>query len=314
MSTNKVDFFFVGFPKSGSTTFYYLLKSHPDIFAPAVKEVNFFNTDDIKQTRERLGRHDFQLLKSEDDYSELFHAPSTKVKGDFTPINIFSKDAPRNIYRYNPAAKIIISIREPVSFLRSYHFQFLYNMIEDEPDFIRALALEKSRRAGDNIPRFCQNPFYLYYSSLIQYEGYIRQFTDVFDVGKIKLILFDDILENEAGIYHQLLDFLGIWNSDFVPPQPDRNPSHGLRLRWLRKLMLAPAAKKWLYTRLPSRLLPVGAKISQQVFKKRQDKPFVPPAEIQKLRAQFRPSVIALNHFLNETTGGRDIEELWGYD
>jgi hypothetical protein len=254
-------------------------------------------------------------VRSEHDYAALFGTASSKIRGDFTPVNIYSRDAPRNIATYNPDAKIVVSIREPVSFLRSFHFQSLYNMTEDEPDFMRAVSLEGSRRSGHNIPSLCHNPFYLYYSSLMDYEIYIRRFADVFDLTNIKLIIFDEILEDETRVYSELLRFLGVEDLNFVPPQPDRNPSHALRFRWLRRLILSPPISQWLYTRLPRRLLPLGAQLSRKLFKKAEHKPAVAPQDIEHLRIQFGPQVRALNRFLNENgMVNRDLAQLWKYD
>lgn len=314
MAECKVDFFFVGFPKSGSTTLYYLLKSHPEIFSPDVKEFNFFNSDHNREARERLGENYFQLTESEQDYARFFQDTVGKIRGDFTPINIFSQEAPINIFKYNPAAKILISIREPVSFLRSYHFQFLYNMIEDEPDFLNALFLEEARRAGRNIPEHCYNPSYLFYSALIEYRKHIKRYTDIFGHEKIKIVLFDDIVENESRVYRQILEFLNVINLDFIPSKANRNPSHALRFVWLRKLMFSPPVKKWLYTKIPQFLLPLGADISQVIFKKVQEKPVVSSQAIERLKIQFRPKVLELNSFLNETgLLDRNLLAMWGY-
>ncbi len=266
MSEGKVDFFFVGYPKSGSTTYYHLLRSHSECFAPDIKEPKFFSSDFNRELEERLGKHYFQLIDSEEEYDKLFAEGVGKLKGDFNPFNILSAEAARNIFSYNPQARIIISIREPVSFLRSFHFQSLYRMIEDEPDFLKALSLEENRRVNQNIPKYCHNPFYLFYSSLVEYTGQIKRFTDLFGYERVKVYLFDDIMNDENGVFKDILCFLGVKDVDFQPAQPYRNPSHALRFAWLRKIIFAPPVTKWFYTKLPQPLLIVGGKISQQIF------------------------------------------------
>jgi hypothetical protein len=314
MTEQKVDFFFVGFPKSGTTTLYYLLKSHPGIFAPKIKEINFFNTDHNREVNKHLGANYFDLAQSKDDYLNFYQGGTDKIKGDFNPIYIFSEEAPKNIFKHNPAAKILISIREPVSFLRSFHFQSLYNMFENEPDFMRALALEESRRVGYNIPRYCHNPFHLYYSFLVEYKMHIKRLTDVFGYENVKIVLFDDIMKNETAEYQTILHFLNLKEIDFIPSKPDRNPSHALRFSWLRSIILNPRINKWLYTKIPQNLLPIGAKISQMIFKKKQEKPFVSKNDIVTLKSRFKSNVVELNNFLNETgLLDRDLLTLWNY-
>jgi hypothetical protein len=314
MVSHEVNFFFIGFPKSGSTTFYYLLKSHPEIFAPDLKELNFFNSDFILEFQKRLGENHFELINSINEYAQLFSDAGSRIRGDFTPVNVFSIDAPVNIFKYNPAAKIIISIREPVSFLRSFHFQSLYNLLEDEPDFLKALSLEELRRAGKHIPKYCHNPFYLFYSSLIEYKKYIKGYADVFGVENIRVILFDDILAHEYTIYKEILRFLGVSNLDFVPPKHDTNPSHALRFAGLRKFLFTPTVKKFLYTRTPKALLPLAGGMSQAFFKKNQEKPFVSKNDISLLKSKFKPAVKELSVFLNETNLlDRDLLVTWDY-
>jgi len=314
MDKTKIDFLFVGYPKSGSTTFYGLLKSHPEIAIPDIKEINFFNTDHNREGREHLGANHFQLAESENEYLQYFQGSIDKIKGDVNPSYIFSTEAPQNIFKHNPETKILISLREPVSFLRSYHFQSLYNLVEDEPDFLRALSLEKSRRAGRNIPRHCHNYYQVYYSFLSSYKQHIKHFTDIFGFDKIKVLLFDDIVENEDKVYQDILRFLSVRELDFIPSKVDRNPSHALRFTRLRKIFLSPPVKKWLYTKLPKNLLPIGAGLSKMIFKKKQEKTFIAKTDIDQLKSQLSSNVIELNLFLNKTgLLNRDLLDIWDY-
>ena len=45
MKIKKPNVLVAGFPKCGSTFLYHLLKQHPDIFIPNIKELNYFNKD-----------------------------------------------------------------------------------------------------------------------------------------------------------------------------------------------------------------------------------------------------------------------------
>jgi hypothetical protein len=314
MHEGKVNFFFVGYPKCGSTTFYDLLRTHPEFFAPNLKEPKYFSSDIYREMKGHLGDNYYQILQSESEYASLFEGAGDKIRGDFNPFNIFSREAPRNIYDYNSHAKILICVREPVSFLRSFHFQSLYGMTENEPDFLRALSLETSRKNGLNIPQYCQVPSYLYYSQLIEYKTHIKRYIDVFGFKNVKIILFDDVIKNEYGVYRDILRFLNAKDINFTPSLPDRNSSHTIRFARLRKLILNPRIRKWLYTHIPLRLLPVGAKISQKVFKKNQDKPFVSPEDIKQLREKYKINVDDLNNFLQENgVLSHDLCKLWDY-
>jgi hypothetical protein len=268
LGLNKVNFFFAGFPKSGSTLFWNMLKAHPEIHTSELKEINFFNSDHIKIIRERVGKHYTELVSTEREYEALFTDPDARFNGDFNPTYIYSKDAPQRIYNYNKNAKIILSIREPVSYIRSTHFQNLYNLAEEEVDLLTAFGLEGKRKAGKEIPELCVLPFFLYYSELICYQKYIENFVKHFPINQIKLILFDDIIDNKLSVYKDLLQFIGVHDVEFFPPEPDRNPSHALRFQFLRRLISHPGINKTLMTFIPKKMLPLGVKISHKLFKK----------------------------------------------
>ncbi len=70
-------------------------------------------------------------------------------------------------------------------------------MSEDEPDFIKAISLEETRRMGHRIPLLCPEPAYLLYSSLIEYKTYIERYVKTFGAKNVKILLFDDLVDNE---------------------------------------------------------------------------------------------------------------------
>jgi len=291
-----------------------MLKAHSEIHTSELKEINFFNIDHIKIIRERIGKHYTKLISSEREYEFLFTDPKVRFNGDFNPTYIYSQDAPQRIYDYNKNAKIIIAIREPVSYLRSTHFQNLYNLAEDKEDLISALGLEEKRKAGEEIPELCKLPFFLYYSELICYQKYIGNYVKLFPSNQIKIVLFDDIIDNKFAVYKDLLQFIGVGDVEFIPPEPDRNPSHALRFQFLRRLMLRPGIKKTLMTLIPKKILPVGVKISHKLFKKEVQKPPLSQAAVEGLKSRFQPEVLLLDQYLS--TKGLitvDLSKLWGY-
>ncbi|MDF1521149.1 MAG: sulfotransferase [Brevefilum sp.] len=314
MSSNKVNFFFAGFPKSGSTLFWHMLTEHPEIHSSPLKELNYFNTDHISVIKQKLGKNLPQQVASEADYQSLYVHPNSNFNGDFNPTYIYSEDAPKNIYDYNKNAKIIISIREPVSYLRSTHFQNLYNLAEDETEFLKALSLESLRKQGTNIPQTCVLPFFLYYSELIQYQKFIRRYVEQFPPEQIKVILFDHIITDKMLVYQSLLTFLCVEDIDFRTPEPDRNPSHRLRFKFARKILLNPTINKALLTIIPKKMMPLGVKISHKLFKKEDKKPPLSSEDVNKLKTQFRAEVQLLSDYLcEEGLIDVDLIKLWGY-
>ena len=96
-----------------------MLRRHPQIYMPDVKEPWFF-ADDLALRFEPTT----PLPKTLDEYLSLFLAaePDQRV-GEATPSYLFSRAAAGNIADLQPDARIIAILREPASFLRSLHLQ-----------------------------------------------------------------------------------------------------------------------------------------------------------------------------------------------
>ena len=89
-----------------------------------------------------------------EEYLSLFAggAPDQRI-GEATPSYLRSQTAAATIASVQPEARIVALLREPASFLRSLHMQFVQTHVETETDFGKALALETDRREGRHIPR-----------------------------------------------------------------------------------------------------------------------------------------------------------------
>ncbi len=150
------DFFIAGHQKCGTTALYMMLSQHPEIFMPDVKEPWFFG----RELRSRFAKPSTRGRPNTlEDYLELFaDAAPDQVAGEASPQTIRSLSAAREIAALRPDAKIVVLLREPAAFLRSLHLQLVVTNIEDEPDFGKALALERLRRSGERIPTRSVSP------------------------------------------------------------------------------------------------------------------------------------------------------------
>ena len=145
------DFYIVGHPKSGTTALYEMLRSHPEIFMPDFKEPRYFASD--LPSRFREPRASGLPAETYEDYLALFAPaePGQRV-GEASTAYIWSREAPAQIARARPDARIIALFREPASFLTSLHLQLRQIRIESAPTLRQALALEDARRAGRALP------------------------------------------------------------------------------------------------------------------------------------------------------------------
>src|SRR5688572_26342484 len=141
--TTHPNFFIVGAPRCGTTALYQYLRQHDRIFMPTVKECHFM-ADDFA---------DFRRAHDLDEYLGLFEGatPRHVAVGEASVFYLMSDIAIPNIEAFNPNARHVVMLRNPVELVQSLHEQLLGTLHEDEPDFETAWRLQETRRAGRRI-------------------------------------------------------------------------------------------------------------------------------------------------------------------
>ena len=201
----KPDFFIVGAPRCGTTALSEYLKGHPNVFFSQPKEICFFATD----------FPNIRIVTTFEEYMALFHEvqPDHLRVGEGSVWYMYSREAVQNIYEYNPKAKLIVMLRNPVDLVHSLHSQLLLSIDEDEKDFERAWNLQELRKSGEKIPKRCRTPALLQYRDIGKLGAQMERLLEVFPKEQIKVILFDDFVSDTRAVYEDVLSFLGL-NSD----------------------------------------------------------------------------------------------------
>ncbi|HSZ70328.1 MAG TPA: sulfotransferase [Solirubrobacteraceae bacterium] len=308
------DFFVVGHPKSGTTALYEMLRSHPQIYMPALKEPRFF-ADDMHRGPDRAKAG---LPQTFTQYRELFaSAGADRRAGEASPFYLASSTAAEEIAAAKPDARIVAVLREPASFLRSLHMQFVETHVEPKNSLRKALALEDARSRGRHVPQHSPFPAkVLLYSNYTRYVEQLRRYHAVFAPEQVLVLIYDDFrADNEAAV-RRVLCFLGV--DDTVPVAVrEANPTVRVRAQQLEQLMSAvsighgplsrsaKAAVKLLAPRPLRRAALVG--IRRRIV---WSEPEAPEERLMlELRRRFKGEVVALSEYLD-----RDLVTLWGYD
>jgi len=310
------DFFIVGHEKCGTTALYLMLSRHPQIFMPAMKEPRFF-TPELRSRFKRLGPGN--LPQTLEEYVSLFAAARPEqLAGEASPSYLKSSFAARRIAEVQPGARIIAILREPASFLRSFHLQAVHNHVETEKDFAKAIALEGARRSGKRIPRFSQLPEALLYSDHVRYVEQLRRYSAAFPAEQIMVLIYDDLRADNEATARRVLRFLQV--DDTVPIEA----SETIRLRGVRSVALLrlglalSIARRRTSAGGPAlkglgRLIPnlaqgtaLGGAWHRTIYA---EPPPLDEAVMLELRRRFKPEVVALSEYL-----GRDLVSLWGYE
>ena len=227
----KPNFFIVGAPKCGTTSLHEYLQRHPDIFMPYYKEPHFFGSDlqgaRFEQFRDKPAR-----------YLKLFRdARGAGRIGESSPWYLVSRRAADEIHAYDPAAKIIIMLRNPVDMMYSMWSQFRYSGNEQIERFDDALAAEDERRAGQRIRPAAHCITGLLYRDVARYSGQVQRYFDRFGRENVLVIIFDDFRADTAAVYRSVLEFLVV-DSDFSTTFDIRNPNKAVRLAWLQQIIV----------------------------------------------------------------------------
>jgi hypothetical protein len=315
------DFFIVGHPKCGTTAMYMMLRGHPQIFMPDNKEPRYFASDlRSRYLTERTQGQELPPLHTLEGYLELFAAARPDQRaGEASATYLISRAAASAIAQVQPDARAIAILREPASFLRTFHLQMISSNVENERDFARALALEEQRRRGEQVPAGAHRPEMLLYSDHVRYVDQLRRYHDALSREQVLVLVFEEFKRDNQGTLARVLRFLDV-DDGYRPPAPVQTPSvpavrfmplHAATNR-LRAARASPAAAGPLARGAhavlagPLRRGPLGAAWRRLVYTQRSD---ADERLMHELRVRFKPEVEALSEYL-----GRDLVSLWRYD
>ncbi|HTD09850.1 MAG TPA: sulfotransferase [Solirubrobacteraceae bacterium] len=312
------DFFIVGSPKTGTTALYEMLKTHPQVFMPRIKEPRFLGSDLRPRQGHEQAVREQGYPKTMAEYVALFEgAQPGQHAGEATPTYLWSKSAPDAIADLQPDARIIAILREPASFLRSLHLSFILGHNEGERDLRKAMSLEDARRAGKQIPRSSHRPQLLQYSEHVRYVEQLSRYQARFSQDQILVLIYDDFRRDNEGTLRRVLDFIGVDATapvDVKQANVTRQTVRSQRAAQVIKTVSRGSGPVARSTKAATRALTTRSMRAGmlQIIKNRFVKAEVPPSDEQfmlELRRRFKPEVVALSDHL-----GRDLVSLWGYD
>lgn len=311
---NRPTFFLVGHSKSGTSAMHAFLDAHPDLFMCAPKEPNYFARDFCRGvTRGAYAE------RTEAEYLALFRDASPFQRcGEASACYLYSRVAADEIYAFEPEARILIMLREPVAFLHAFHLQRLRNPPtegENVKDFEQALRLEEARKAGRHIPPGCLTPQHLYYSERIKYREQVERYTRRFGLERVKVIIYDDFKDDNEAVYRDVLTFLEV-EPTFTPAFGIHNRGVRVRSKPMQELVhtVSHGRGPWRGVHALVKAAVPGAvrrTLLRTVYRKLvfAPKPDLDPDLVRRLKAIYRPEVERISAFLDI-----DLVSRWGYD
>lgn len=225
------NFVVIGAPKSGTTSLYYYLTQHPDIYLPERKELHYFSYDQLRENANGPGDGEIlsSLCGSRDDYLRHFEGVSGEMAiGDISPSYLYY-GAHAKIRDELGAAKIIVLLRNPIE--KAYS-QFMHMVRDQREDllFYDALMAESSRRekGWSDIWRYAE-------SSL--YAERLQAFIDFFGRDHVHIVVFDDFENSTDLSVRGILRFLEIDDTVFIDTSGRYNRTGASKSNLLAKFL-----------------------------------------------------------------------------
>ena len=305
--SRRPDLFIVGAPKSGTTSMYEYLRGHPEVYMAAVKEPFYFAPDVVVGPRARLRHPD-----DEAQYLALFEAARGERRlGEASTNYLASHVAPSLIRDFQPDARIVAMLRNPVEMVYALHNERVSHGVEPLTDFAAALAADDDRRAGRRLPDGC-TPLGAVYRDTAMYGAQLERWLGAFSPGQVHAIVFEEFAADPAAALRGMLRFLDV-DDAFVPADfAVHNPSHRLRGGPLKRVVESRPARWTARTLLPRVMgQDTAARLTRRFrhsrLRRRPVSRLPLAAELRRgLEADFAADVALLGRQL-----GRDLADLW---
>lgn len=212
----KVNLFLIGVNKAGTSWLYYLLDEHPDVFMADAKELYFFGES---------GRSAERPQNIQEYHAHFPTDSSHRYFGDATVMYYRSPAVADEIAEYNPDAKLLAIVRDPIRRLLSqfrYHKQL--GLVSERASLEEALSDPDSRFVRDS-----------------HYEDTLPPFSDRFGPDQFKVISLEEGLQAPERLWEHLLDYLDLPAAP-LPPLDERpeNPTGSALFRAVYRSTVRP--------------------------------------------------------------------------
>lgn len=198
IEVNKPNLFVIGASKCATTSLWAILKDHPDIFMSLDKEPSFFVKESFNN----------KLLS----YLALFEAAKNqKFIGEASPVyseTTTFPDTAKRIYDFNPEAKIIYIVREPIDRLKSVWKQTLHSGHWLNPVY----EIEFEKKSIGLMPINFDKALYEYppFLESTKYWTHLSSYRKYFKDENILLLFYEDLKKDQSIINRQIFNFLGL--------------------------------------------------------------------------------------------------------
>lgn len=254
----KPNLFIVGAAKAGTTSIYHYLNKHPDIYMSPIKEPHYFSKDircenftqdecmnvcfDIEKylSKSKLEEKHIAFIDDYKQYLQLFReVKEEKYLAEISNGYLFSDIAAQEIYDFNPNAKIIIILRNPVE--RAYsHWKMDKSAGKSKSNLSPFDAINLDFES--EVKGFFNSHLYI---ELGYYYKQIKRFSSLFPKKNIQILSFDDLSKDTDRFMEKIYSFLELESISHLNDK-QKNISIAYKYNWLRKVNVNNRISKYL--------------------------------------------------------------------
>lgn len=211
-TTRMPNFLIIGAAKSGTTSLYYYLKQHPQIYMSPKKELRFFALEgtrpDFRGPNDEAANRD--AITTVEEYRKYFEgARGEKALGEASPFYLSSPVAASNIRRHIPGVKLIAVLRHPAERAHSSFMHMVRDGYEPLKDFAAALR-DEERRVADGWS------YIWHYKRRGFYAAQLARYFELFDASQFRIYLYEDFCADPRRLLQDIFRFLEV-DDDFAP-------------------------------------------------------------------------------------------------
>lgn len=235
--------------------------------------------------------------RNEAQYLRCFKnaSPQHRIIGEASSNYLFSQVAIPSILRFNPDARFIAMLRNPIDMAASLHAESVKSLVEDVTDFHEAWKLQAERRKGRSLPRVCYQKEFVLYGDFCKLGEQLTRLYSHVQPDRVHLVFFDELSRSPRDVYLQVLAFLGL-PDDGRKGFPVLNARAAARSTLIRRLLVRLLAlRESLPINVHTGLIRAALSLNLR-YERRQP---LDPAFRQELADYFRSDVALISRIAN---------------
>ena len=205
-----------GAPKCGTSSLYFWLAAHPNVFASPTKETFYF-ADKVNSFNKNCNCIEHEIGK----YAQFFNKSTYEdIRFEATAAYLYADNAIKKLLSFNNPPQIIFIFREPSAQIFSHYKMERYRT-------------KKMNLSIENYVKLAKIDNY------VQYAKYLKKWLAVYPKERIKLLVFEDLMSNKVARMQEIASFLGIDTNFYKNFNFEhRNESVAIRISWIHQLGL----------------------------------------------------------------------------